>query len=433
MKLIQALVLLALCGSGCHDQSDVLVLFVDTLRHDRLGCTEAVGQMPTLEQYTLGGTCFERVASTAGWTLPTETSMLLSSYPEEHGITRQSSHLDGSYDPITAPFTDAGYVTALFSGNVLSSHPYYHPFFDTMWVVGRENEFAYNVDELVVNQAELWLENEAKRGDPSFVVLQLFGPHVPYCSPGDEDGVVEVPELDEGSIDLCDPADTELLHAAEAIVPFPPALASRMAELYDLEVAATDEQLERFLDSWDAARGNRDRLTVVMTDHGESFGEHSRVLHGRSLHRESTDCHLAFHGEGIERQVVDRPVELLDLAPTVASLLEMAAPSAWRGADLTPLFTAPETAFDARAYQSSELLETWQHAVTLEGDDGHRYRLLTDEGSGERWLYDATVDPRELTNLVDDPSVTEMQGRLEQFLDEMKATAATGGPARTLP
>ncbi len=433
MRWIPTILLIALCGGGCHDQPDVVVLFLDTLRHDRLGCTEAVGAMPTVEQYTLDGACFDRAASTAGWTLPSETSMLLSTYPEEHGITRQSSHLEGSYDSITTPLVEADYQTALFSGNVLSSHPHFHLLFEEMWVVDREDEFAANVDELVVGHAEQWMEEDLKRGKPAFIVLQLFGPHLPYCAPGTDDGVVEVPEIDEGSIDLCDPAATELLHAAEAVDPFPPALAARMAELYDQEVTATDEQVSRFLTSWDAARGSRERLTVVMTDHGESFGEHGRVLHGRSLHRETSDCHLAFHGTGIERQAVDRPVELLDLAPTVISLLEMEAPSAWRGADLTPLFTEPGKAYDARVYQSSELLGTWQYGATLEGDDGHRYRLLTDEASAENWLYDATADPEESTNLYDDPQATEMQQRLEQFLDEMKATAAAGGPTRTLP
>ena len=109
------LTLVALGTAGCERQPDVLVLFVDTLRHDRLGCATPLGAMPSLEQYLAEGTCFERVASTAGWTLPTETSMLYSAYPEEHLVQQRHSQVSPAVVPITAPLAEQGYASALFS------------------------------------------------------------------------------------------------------------------------------------------------------------------------------------------------------------------------------------------------------------------------------------------------------------------------------
>lgn len=423
-----ALVGTSLALVGCEREPDVLVLFVDTLRHDHVGCGNAVGALPSLETFLSEGTCFDRVASTAGWTLPVETSMLVSAYPEEHGVDSRHSQVSSDVVAVTAPLFEAGYQTALVSGNVLTTHPQYQPYFDYLWVIDRTQEFAADVDTQVVDEALRWLDDDAG-GSPLFLVLQLYGPHYPYCPPGVEDGIVQVDGLHEGEVDLCDPNQADILRAAEEIVPFPEALSSRIAELYAAEVASTAVELDRFLAGWDEHRG-RPRITVVVTDHGEAFGEHGTVLHGRSLHRETSDCHMGFHGAGIAPQVVDRPVELLDLAPTLTALLDLEPADAWRGMNLTPLFDDPGFAFTARAYQVSTLLDATQRAVTLEGDEGRRYRLLTWDDGRDPELYDATTDPKETLDLYGDPTAAGIQEKLELFLEDMVVTAATGGPPR---
>ncbi len=419
--------LVLLCvAPGCAREPDVLVLFVDTLRADRLGCSQPLGHVPALEQFMGEGVCFERVASTSGWTLPTETSMLFSTYPAEHGVTARHSEVDTSLVGITTPLLDEGYRTALFSGNVLTSHPHYQHWFDELWVIDKQDEFAADVDTRVVDEALLWLAEERRR-DPVFFVLQLYGPHHPYCPPGVDDGVVDVPDF--GEIDLCSPLDQEALRTVEDEELDLTGLAARAEELYDAEVAYTAAEIERFVLAWDEIR-TRDRVTVVVTDHGEAFGEHGTWLHGRSLHYETSDCVLAFHGEGVPTQVVDRPVELLDLAPTLLSVLGLQSPAGWRGLDLTPLFDDPDRAFEARAYQVSDLQDVTQWAVTLEGDDGHRYRMLAWEDTDARELYDETEDPSETINLADEASHATIREQLETLLEEMRLGETTGGPAR---
>lgn len=427
--LLVLLVLLLVLLPGCARSPDVLVLFVDTLRHDRLGCQAATGHAPTLEQLTLTGACFDRVASTSGWTLPTSTSMLYSAYPEEHGVQQRHQEVADGVVGLPTPLVAEGYTSALFSGNILTSQPRYQHDFDMVWVVERAHGDDPDIDAQVVDQALAWLDEQPTR-DPVLLVLQLYGPHYPYCPPGTDDATVAVDGLDLPLIDLCDPEHGDLLRAAEELQPFPPALNERIEELYDQEVAVTDGEIARFLDGWDETKRNRPRLSVVVTDHGEAFAEHGRVLHGRSLHRETSDCHLAFHGEGIARAMVDRPVELLDLAPTVLSLLEFEPPPEWRGIDLTTLAADPHRDMQARAYQSSVLLEGVQRAVTLEGPDGHRYRLLRWEETGDKQLYDATADPHETVDLAGDPAHADMELQLELFLDEMIVAAETGGTAR---
>ncbi|MDP7114337.1 MAG: sulfatase-like hydrolase/transferase, partial [Myxococcota bacterium] len=278
----------AMLACGCARQPDVVVLFVDTLRADRLGCSAPLGALPSLERYTIEGSCFERVSSTAGWTLPTETSMLVSAYPEEHNVTLRHVPVDPDVVPITAPLADAGFMTALFSGNVLTAQPQFQPFFDQLWVIERSQEFAADVDDRVVDEALDWLAAEAGK-EPLFLVLQLYGPHYPYCPPGTEAAWIDVPDLHDGGLDLCDPDHADLLRAAESLEPIPATLLDHVETMYDEEVAYTDTQIERFEAGWEALGRRRDRVTVVITDHGEAFGEHGKLLHGRSLHRETSD------------------------------------------------------------------------------------------------------------------------------------------------
>lgn len=429
-RALPALLLALVFTPGCQQRPDVLVLFVDTLRHDRLGCAEPTGQLPQLERFLADGTCFERVASTSGWTLPSETSMLFSAYPEEHRVEHRHSELAPGLVSLAAPLAGDGYTSALFSGNVLTSHPQYQPHLDHLWVIPKTEEFAADVDAQVVDEALRWIDDDAG-GGPLLLVLQLYGPHYPYCPPGVDEAWIEVPGLHEGELDLCDPNHADLLRAAEEIDPIPSELTRRVEELYDQEVAVTSDELDRFLSGWDDHRG-RSRLTVVVTDHGEAFGEHGSFLHGRSLHYETSDCRLAFHGDGVPVQVVDRPVELLDLAPTLCAQLDLTPSPLWRGLDLSPLFTEPDRAFEARTYQVSSLLDTTQRAVALEGDDGHRYRLLSWDDGREPQLFDRTADPLETRDLAGDPDHAAVRDQLEDLLDEMTQTAGTGGPARSL-
>lgn len=91
-------------------------------------------------------------------------------------------------------------------------------------------------------------------------------------------------------------------------------------DLYDSEIAFTDQQIGRLFDSL-RARGVWNKTVVVVTgDHGEGFGEHGIDLHGYHLYRAQTKVPLIMRVPGLAPKVITTPVGHDDILPTLANL-----------------------------------------------------------------------------------------------------------------
>ncbi len=200
---------------------------------------------------------------------------------------------------------------------------------------------------------------------------------------------------------------------------------------YDAEIAYTDHELGELLDFL-RQEGLLDKtLTVVTSDHGESLGEHNYFFdHGRFSFQTCLRVPLIFHYPGaLEPRVDDRPVELIDLAPT---LLEAAGvdleDGLWmQGRSLTPrLLGLDEPEGEAAPFYSHSeagyaTKKRWQKIVRDE-----RYKLIyAPYESDQRWiggrkgayfaLFDLVEDPAETTNLADrEPEI------IQRLSDELK-------------
>ena len=102
--------------------------------------------------------------------------------------------------------------------------------------------------------------------------------------------------------------------------------------------------------------------------------------------------------------VCNRPVNLLDLFPTLASLADVPAQPEWDGNDLTPLLTHPD--------------DDWPHVSLTHlgepnsyGVSGQRYRYIH-YSNGDEELYDIESDPYEWTNLANRPDHSTTLDRL---------------------
>src|SRR4029079_11997096 len=86
-----------------------------------------------------------------------------------------------------------------------------------------------------------------------------------------------------------------------------------------------------------AVRKRRPNTVIVLAaDHGEEFDEHGGRYHGSTLYDEQLRVPLIISIPGIPSHVVDGPVELLDVAPTLLNLLDIPVPVRMRGTDLGP-------------------------------------------------------------------------------------------------
>lgn len=273
-------------------------------------------------------------------------------------------------------------------------------------VVARHNPNGVSVTGgVVVDRALAFIE--AHRRDhperPYFAWVHLFDPHHPYRWPPGTDTTV----------------DSDLAR-------------------YRAEVLYTDLQIARLLSR--LAQTGLDRRTVVIltADHGESFGERGAGYHSTGLFDELVRVPLIVRAPGLEPRVVHRPVSLVDVAPTLAGLLDLPRAPTWQGRDLGPLLRGeplPEDALPAdrpsggpRVLAEVAYEDIHRQYLVREG----RWTLVWDWGRGYRQLFDVEADPAQLDNrVVAEPEVAE---RLTARLcNALKVTDGLAVPAAEPP
>jgi arylsulfatase A-like enzyme len=180
-----------------------------------------------------------------------------------------------------------------------------------------------------------------------------------------------------------------------------------LEEKYDYEIAFADMWLGKLLAAVKELGLADDTAVVVMADHGEAWGEHKSsysgersLFHGTDLYDEQMRVPLVIAVPGQKARVVDDPVALVDVGPTLLDMVGAAPPAAMRGRSLLPLVEGkPREAGPI----FSELLPAtaWPHHAVMMVDGSHKLIHRVDE---RRWeLYDLGADPGEQHNLADAP------------------------------
>jgi arylsulfatase A-like enzyme len=105
---------------------------------------------------------------------------------------------------------------------------------------------------------------------------------------------------------------------------------------YDRAVRYQDEALRELLDEY--RRRERDLILVLLSDHGEGFGEYGiKVGHGYSLRQNQLHIPLVFHGpEWLPRGRSTHPASIVDVAPTLLDLFSLPPLPHAQGRSLLP-------------------------------------------------------------------------------------------------
>ncbi|MCP5103207.1 MAG: sulfatase-like hydrolase/transferase [bacterium] len=105
---------------------------------------------------------------------------------------------------------------------------------------------------------------------------------------------------------------------------------------YDSEIAYTDFHIGRLIGKLKELGLYEDALIVFQADHGESFGEHNYLKHGKKLYNSTLHVPLVIkppqHGE--KNMVRKENVSVMDIAPAIFSTLDLLIPSQMQGLSL---------------------------------------------------------------------------------------------------
>jgi len=397
---------IAACGSGSDARSDggienVLLVTIDTLRADRLGCYGyGPARTPVLDGLAAEGVRFEHARAHAPTTLPSHATLLCGTYAPYHGARANGLYVVGPENRTLAEILgERGYQTAavvasfVLDGRFGLAQGFDHYDDDASSMV-KETDFSDATRRApAVNEAAL-RRIEAFDDRPWFLWVHYFDPHAPYSPP---------PE-------------------------FAKHFSADISGRYDAEVATVDHYLGELLDALDESGRGRDTLVVVTSDHGEGFpGPHDELTHGTYVYPDTLAVPLVFHAPGVLAPRVDSThvARHVDLVPTVLDLLGLEIPET-QGRSLRPaLFGEPQE--DAPSYAESVLpWETmgWSPLFSVR----HSGWKLIEAPRPE--LYDLDADPEQLRNLYrsDHEEVSRLRDLLASIRGERHPDAPGAAP-----
>jgi arylsulfatase A-like enzyme len=366
---------------------NLVLVVIDTLRADHVGAygyTRAT--TPRLDALAARGVRFEGAHAATSWTLPSVVSMLTGTYPAEHGVDLVDSALNEKRPTIATLLRAAGYETAAFCANaaMLTEVQGVAQGFDRFENVSPAGEDPFKGGpgaDRVTDAALAWLA--VRDGSwPYFLYVHYFDPHGPYHPPStyaQRFGMA----ADEPMLQNPGKQTMALLGK----VPAEPEL-DVLRTLYDGEIAFTDAEVGRLVDR--LASGGDDPLVVVTADHGEEFGEHGGMQHGRTLFEEVLHVPLLVAGAGVARGVVvTTPVSLVSLAATFLDFARVATTTAFAGASLEPVLRG-EPAPLAMLFADLGTPAAQHRLAAIDGS----WKLVLDKGFVAS-LYDLAADPKE--------------------------------------
>ncbi|MEM7260623.1 MAG: sulfatase [Planctomycetota bacterium] len=160
---------------------------------------------------------------------------------------------------------------------------------------------------------------------------------------------------------------------------------------------SADRALERFFRGLESSGRLERSLVVIVGDHGQAFEQHPGNLgHVFFLYEENIRVPLFVRlPGGADRGVVDAPVSVIDLPPTILDLLGVPVPSEFQGRSWL------ESPAARIAFSFTDYAQGW-----LAARDG-RWKLIHELDSGRDQLFDLATDPNERENLADpNPEIT---------------------------
>lgn len=387
------LIALFAMNRGVGGGPPLVIVCMDTLRWDHVGALSGKeGDSPHMDALAKEGVLFVNAVAQASWTLPSHMSLFTGQYPSRHGVITKHTKLNKSQSAMLAEILrDRGYRTAAFvNGGFLRKEYGFGRGFES-FKIGSAGRFPQEISE--------WLEEV--RSAPFLLFVQNYGIHN-YWAPEElfEEAGIEIrPELStlRQIISL-------LIEYRDKPLPEPQRLdeIAHLQDRYRVAVRSLDAELGKLLEWLRETDLYDDAMIVVFSDHGEEFGEHGHTFHGQSVYDELVRVPLIVkYPKGRYRgQIVERPVQLIDVLPSVLEQLDIPMP---RGLRVDGQSLMQKAANDLRPV-FSETLKRGGNSVRS-GDMKLIFRPPNEEHpGGEFQLFDLAADPMEQNPLGSDDS-----------------------------
>jgi len=353
--------------SPAPGELNLVVVTLDTLRADRLGCYGFKGvETPNIDAVAREGVLFESATATVPLTFPAHSSIFTGLLPPHHGVRDNGGFfLEDKETTLAERLKAVGYATGAFIGAwVLESRwglaqgfDEYSDKFDLSQYKVLSLGTVQKPGDEVMGNALKWIDGQ--RENRFFAWVHLYDPHTPY----------EPPE---------------------------PFKSRYLGQPYLGEIAYTDSVVGRLL-GYLRERGLLERTLVVLTaDHGESLGEHGESTHAFFVYDATTHVPLIIRTPWGLNGRSQTQVAAVDIFPTVLDLLGLPPQAEIDGHSLVRAVLDAGASLAHQAYSETYFPRYhfgWQHLRSLRSDGYKFVEAPTPE------LYDLAHDPGEKTNI----------------------------------
>ena len=462
-------------GSAVSGKSpNVLFLISDDL-NNFLGCYgDPRAKTPNIDRLASRGVTFQKAYCTYPLCGPSRNSLLTGLYPNSTGILNNAQifrQTIPAQHSMPQAFRLSGYFAArigkLYHYNVplsvgtnghddpgswememnpagvdrLEEHPQIFTltpgrFGGTLsWYASPKSD-RFHTDAIMAKDAEWVLDRCAADNDrPFFLAVGFFRPHTPYVAPEvpyfgyyPEDEMPVITGIKEDQEDIPAPGLQSYKKEQDKLTD---ELRRKCVQAYYASISFMDAQVGRVVDALDRNGLIENTIIVFTSDHGYHMGEHG-LWQKMSLFEESSRVPMLIVAPGTAAAgtVVEAPVSHIDIFPTLAELCNITAPDNIQGQSLVPMLK--DSSVTGRGWAITQVSRGGGQANSR-NPRFFGYSLRTarwrytewDEGRQGRELYDHQNDPRELTNLANQP---EYAATIAQLAEQIRTATATTFP-----
>ncbi len=368
------------------DDCNLLLISIDTLRADGLGVYGAPAEAsPHIDAFARQATVFERAYSASCVTADAHMSMFTGLYPSVHGVhnaepvKREQVRLSDAVTTLPQQLAEHGFrANAIAAGGNMSG----------AYGFSRGMDSYEEIFELALARKRFSeLLDGYRAGERFMLFFHTYRLHDPYMA---EDRYIHQHDY-EGAIEhrpdvLKQMRDEETFRSLRdtfwsGVDKHSDADRARLVALYEALIREVDQVIGEMLEELREKHPNT--MVVIVSDHGEQFGEHGGFLHNDLFEELVRVPWIVSSPKQRYGHRVAAPVSTVDLAPTLLEWLGVPALEGVQGRSLEGIVRRDEPPRPIYAEKRG---------------NGAALRLGSDkiiERYGRRLEYDLSVDPRE--------------------------------------
>jgi len=337
---------------------NILLITIDTCRADKLSCYgHRKPTSPNIDALADQGFIFEKAFSASNWTKPATASLFTSLYPSTHQTNTLVQRLPETLQCLPERFKAAGYHTAVISDNANISPDFgFHQGTDYFFETSRKSMTLFSIlymrltqlspslgirlnrlnrrdritidtthEEVMYSRFLEWIERIGYK--KFFANIHFNTPHGDYDPPPEYDIFAEDTEIE---VPRAQPAFGSVFSKQQI---------QRLLSLYCGEIGYVDYIIGKIIKELRKTGLLEKTIIVITSDHGEEFYDHKSWGHSHTMYNELLYIPMIFyipdHPDAPAR--IQNYVSILDIGPTLMSLVGLPDDPYLDGKNLTPL------------------------------------------------------------------------------------------------